>query len=534
MQQHSDDRISAEIKRLQRPLGGRRLLSWTLFLIALAVCLLLPVAGSRHAPELKAWIDKVPAVAQYVNPQIDKVYAALNARRHDPTVKAPATRKTHDDQTQTVAPDAYVSPPPTVLALDRVWNPGPLAAAHQSWAHDCKVCHSAPFTRVMDKDCKTCHATIGDHVPAAAGAVHGISDQRCADCHHDHQGSFALAAQNLHYTGRECADCHRNIKLALPATHTEDVADFADKHPEFRVQVAAAPPESTLSRVRPATGEVLREPTGLKFPHDVHLSEKGIDSPQGEVRMECANCHVLKQDGLAFEPVNMKDHCASCHALKLEPAMSNREVPHGNVAEVLTAVREFYTYVEAAGGLPPEAQALTHTIKIVRPGEPERPVQSFLKAPGNARERAAAAATELFEKTSCVVCHEVSRDGGPGLAATPGQDLPQWKIAPVQVTHTWMPKSVFNHASHASEACTDCHAAQRSDKAEQVLMPQIAVCRDCHAGATPVANKVTSDCGLCHGFHLPARLPPPTSRTAPLTLSVIKTASAAAAGTTSP
>ncbi len=528
MQQHHDDPIAAEIKRLQRPLGGRRLLSWLLFVSAIGLCLLLPVAGSDHAEDLKALIAKVPGLAEYVNPQIDRVQARLTGRRHDPAVTDPASRKTHDDRVAQPAPGTYVTPPPTVLALDRVWNPGPLAAAHQSWAHDCKVCHSAPVTRVMDKDCKTCKAGVGDHVPTDAGAVHGIADQRCADCHHDHQGSFALAAQNLHYAGRECADCHRNIKLALPATHTEDVADFATQHPEFRVQLAAAPPDTKLSRVRPAAGETLLEPTGLKFPHDVHLSDKGIDSPRGEVHMECANCHVLKQDGLAFEPVNMKDHCASCHALKLEPAMSNREVPHGDVPAVLTAVREFYTYVEAMGGLPPEAAPLSHTIKISRPGEAERPAQSFLKAPGNARERASAAATELFEKTSCVVCHEVSRVTDAGLAGTPGQDLPQWKIAPVQAAHTWMPKSVFNHASHANESCTDCHAAERSDKATQVLMPQINICRDCHAGATPVANKVTSDCGLCHGFHQPARLPSPRAHTAPLPLAVLKQASGVA------
>jgi len=34
-------------------------------------------------------------------------------------------------------------------------------------------------------------------------------------------------------------------------------------------------------------------------------------------------------------------------------------------------------------------------------------------------------------------------------------------------------------------------------------MPAIKVCRDCHTGSTPVSNKLVSDCGLCHGFHLP-------------------------------
>jgi hypothetical protein len=49
MQHKEDDPITAQIKNLQRPLGGRRLLSWGLFVIAAVVALLLPVASSEHA-----------------------------------------------------------------------------------------------------------------------------------------------------------------------------------------------------------------------------------------------------------------------------------------------------------------------------------------------------------------------------------------------------------------------------------------------------------------------------------------------------
>ena len=519
MQHKEDDPITAQIKNLQRPLGGRRLLSWGLFVIAAVVALLLPVASSEHADELKVWVHKVPGLAEHVLPLMASVEQAFLARRPDPAVKAPAERKSHDDIHAPLVGGAYVSPPPTLLGLDRVWNPGPLAQAHQPWANDCKVCHSVPFKQVMDKDCRTCHATIGDHVDAKAGEVHGLSDRSCTSCHQDHQGEFGLATQNLHFVGRDCAECHRDIKRAMPATHTENVADFATQHPQFRVQLAGPPPASALTRVRLAPGKTLEEPTGLKFPHDVHLSAKGIDSPKGTVRMECANCHVLQPDGLRFVPTNMKDHCQSCHALKLEPQMSNREVPHGSVPEVLTALREFYAYVAQQGGLPASAEPLTRTIQITRPGEPQALPRSFIDLPGGVRERAASAATELFEKTSCVVCHEVSREAGAGLAGTPGSDLPQWKIAPVQSIHEWMPKSVFNHTAHANEACTDCHQAEHSKKAAEVLMPRIEVCRDCHAGTAPAANKITSDCGLCHGFHQPARLPVTAKLTRPALLS---------------
>lgn len=520
MHQKPDDPISAEIERLEKPLGGRRALSWLLFLLATAAFLLLPMAGSGHGSVLRGFLEKLPGVSA----QVASSEKAMLGQRPDPTISPPASRKTHDDTTAKGDAPAYQSPAPTVLALDAVWNPGPLADAHQPWANDCKVCHSTPFAQVQDKDCKTCHSEIGDHVKSVAGTVHGVNDLRCASCHRDHEGQFALAAQNRNFTAGECAACHRDIKQADPGTKLENVADFADKHPEFMLDIAGPAPESALTKVRMESGKVLTEPTGLKFPHDVHLAAKGIDSPRGLVRMECSNCHLLKPDGLHFEPTTMKEHCASCHTLKLEPEMSNREVPHGSVPAVLTALREFYSFIVERGGIQPSAEPLTRSIGISRPGGgAPLPARSFVNVPGNAKARAEAAARELFEKRSCVICHEVTPTTEPGMPGTPGQDLPQWKITPIQHKHPWMTQSVFNHATHSTEACTDCHKADTSRKATDVLMPGIGVCRDCHAGSKPAANKITSDCGLCHGFHQPARLQVQAKRTQPI---LIKAAAA--------
>jgi hypothetical protein len=42
---------------------------------------------------------------------------------------------------------------------------------------------------------------------------------------------------------------------------------------------------------------------------------------------------------------------------------------------------------------------------------------------------------------------------------------------------------------------------QASREAEDVAMPAIGRCRDCHGGAKAAAPRLASDCGMCHVFH---------------------------------
>ncbi|MEX2481483.1 MAG: cytochrome c3 family protein [Gammaproteobacteria bacterium] len=487
------DRISDDIKRLQRPPRGRRALSWLLFLSILAGFLILPLLASSHGAAVLSWLRGMPALETRVRPVIERHTAAVLDRRpvfpEHSALSAAAPR--------TLAP-------PTLLALDRSWDPGSVAAAHGPWAGDCKLCHTTPFVRVQDSACRSCHAGIGDHVdPLQHASVPGLTDVRCASCHRDHRGVFGLAEQNRHYLGAECASCHADIRRHAPASSSANVTDFAADHPEFRVQIRRAADDPELERVRLQPAAPLREPTNLSFPHDVHLAARGIDSPHGRVRLDCADCHVPSAVGLGFRPTTMREHCQQCHALALEPALSDREVPHGPVTEVVASVREFYAYLQLAG----ERGSATRSapaLGVQRPGQGARAVAGSKRSLPDHAQRARAAAVRLFEETSCTVCHVVSRsaEGPPDATA-----MPDWRIAPIDPAHAWMPQSAFDHRSHHQQPCTDCHDAARSAHAEEVLMPRIEICRDCHAGSQPSPLQVTSDCGLCHGFHLPGRLP---------------------------
>lgn len=378
------------------------------------------------------------------------------------------------------------------------WNPGKLAAGHQPFAHDCKACHSDSFTRVQDKDCKTCHQNLGDHVSAQTGKVPGLSEVRCATCHRDHKGTQALRAQIDHQFMGECSSCHGDIKRHLPTSKTGNTADFADRHPQFRATLITgldAHGKPATARVRLSDKDNLREKRGLRFPHDIHLDARGIDGPQGREKLECASCHTPDGTGLHLKPVTMKQHCQSCHELRFELAAPERQVPHGNVDDVIRTMREFYSYLAVNGIVLNEPQdgAVPLPERAV-PGKPA-PTQRRLAGKVDVEAQVLAAATEIFERTTCFTCHEIQRVEAEGAA-------PTWKVSPViPALATYMPRAKFSHARHDMMDCKGCHAAAGSMHARDVMLPKIESCRECHAGNHPESQKITSNCGMCHGFH---------------------------------
>ncbi len=381
--------------------------------------------------------------------------------------------------------------------LDAFWNPGQISSAHQTFGDQCRLCHDRPFERVRDASCQACHTSVGEHI-ADKGLQHdAFNGQRCATCHKDHQGLSGM--KKVDAIG--CVQCHDNIKSYAAKSKLDDIGDFADKHPAFKLSMVQADgvPAAHPTVKRLAQTPALKNPNGLKFPHDVHLAKAGIKSPtgdpakQGRVVLACANCHVPNAAGDGFETVRMEKNCQSCHRLAVSPQAPERQMPHGKPADVSVAVREMYASL-ALDRFP--AQLTTVNSLLQRPADKPIPAQ-LVPASRWIQEQTQASLLQMFEspKGVCLTCHQI----------TPKPDAGDWLVSPVVYTHQWLPKSRFSHLQHKNASCESCHAAAKSKDAADILIPDIDSCRTCHTGTKPSGNKVMSSCDSCHGFHAPVQ-----------------------------
>ena len=389
-----------------------------------------------------------------------------------------------------------------VLPSDNLWSPGPLHTAHQSIGTRCDACHVKAFEPVRDKECFVCHAVVAHHVDIRTKDVSLFSDMQCTSCHLEHKQPAALVQRDP----RLCTDCHSDLQHRKPDTKVLNATDFGTDHPEFRLTVLASTPTGNpdlslkwqavrLDRNDP---DHFVEHSNLRFSHLQHLNPKGVKSPTGERVLSCQDCHKPNSSGRDMNPIRMETNCSGCHRLQFDENDPTSGVPHGNIEAVYKTLREHFSreyllQTSSAGGA-------TGTRQLRRPGGEQRVLTE--KEQRRAREwvdqQSLKIARELLEKRVCGDCHEVTRD--PTKTG-----LEQWRVEPVRLTSNWMPRARFDHAAHISETCVSCHVdAPKSKHATDILIPDIARCRECHGGAASPA-KVASDCLMCHPFHIPSR-----------------------------
>jgi len=400
----------------------------------------------------------------------------------------------------------------TPLPDDGAWDTGPLIDAHHipEIGDDCNVCHLIPFRMVRNEQCLTCHEDTGRH---AEKSVHpGLDQTLCESCHKEHNEPPAIVRQDEAL----CADCHQSLKAAVSGTELRDASSFGDDHPEFRLTMLEPVVQGEVTvdwrTVRVDQSSQLTEQSNLKFPHDKHLDPEGVKSPEGDEVMVCSDCHTLDAQGLLMKPITMEDSCRRCHTLVFDEDNPAREVPHGDPDTVILALEEYYSREFLEKSLGDQAdQEETGTVETEQAadgeaaGKDQRRTRRKRRRAGTtmdskqrykvlqlARDKAWEVAGQIFEKTTCLICHEITREDTSDL-------LSKWRVEPVRITGQWMPRHEFNHYSHRTEECTLCHSAETSEISGDVLMPDLASCRECHGSGS---NQLATTCIGCHNFHL--------------------------------
>ena len=101
----------------------------------------------------------------------------------------------------------------------------------------------------------------------------------------------------------------------------------------------------------------------------------------------------------------------------------------------------------------------------------------------------------MFEEGgACGDCHIVKMPPAGSL---------DFEVSPVVLQDRYMSRAWFDHRDHDTKVtdCATCHKAEASDRASDLLLPGIAVCRDCHVGAHAEDGKLASPCSSCHSYH---------------------------------
>uniref|UniRef100_UPI001F55F84B cytochrome c3 family protein n=1 Tax=Sphingobium sp. Sx8-8 TaxID=2933617 RepID=UPI001F55F84B len=397
---------------------------------------------------------------------------------------------------------------------DRSWSSGPLSQAHHALEGRCETCHQKAFVSVRDGACQTCHKAVHDHAPAArialARAEPGLGGRflagvaaafgkppegACVDCHREHEGAGPMQPAPQAF----CTDCHGTLKDRLKDTKLGNAGDFGTIHPEFMPLVQAMPgkyPRFTRASLsaRPM------DDSGLKFPHDIHLSATGGVARMARTMkaqygfgdaLACKDCHRPTADGVRFQPVEMERDCQMCHSLALETIGGTvRTLRHGQPDQVVADLRAYY---RSTG--PAQPVALGGMARR-RPGDYAQGqiYHAYFGAAAARPSRADDAIRAVFSRGgACYDCHTVKPPGASGNAG--------WQVLPVHQPMRYMMNGWFDHAAHRTEKCESCHAAPRSHDAKQLLLPGIDSCRTCHGGEKSRTD-VPSGCAMCHSYHI--------------------------------
>ena len=358
------------------------------------------------------------------------------------------------------------------VSMRQFWQAGHLSSSHKILGTDCSACHQEPFQQVANETCVNCHSDAHEHVNAEEFPDASISDTACQACHKEHEGSEALVLN----TDEFCSDCHGNIAAVTKGkSDLKDIVSF-ESHGDFYYEDDANRPKS-----------------GLKFSHKQHLDKEGMKVPEGALGerrvMNCDSCHVADVTGTVMAKPEFEKVCADCHSLAFEPNAPDRAIPHADVAVAKQYIRDAYASIALHGGFKPREGENAPSVVRRIPG-----TKATVLEKKEALQWAESKADEVigghFGKKLCGECHEIVEDKVDPL---------NWTLAEMPQADLYLQKGLFSHAPHKTADCAECHSAEQSEEANDLILPSINVCKDCHGGDN--GSLVPTTCTSCHEFH---------------------------------
>ncbi len=390
------------------------------------------------------------------------------------------------------------------VMMDASWSTGALSQAHHSLEDNCEACHAEPFKSVQDTTCLTCHQDIADHAdkprqltgrgPLSKGDAlqWAVAKQfgkegpgSCTTCHTEHEGAGRMEPTAQQF----CSDCHGTMDTRLTDTSLGNAADFGTSHPQLQAVLFTAPGQTKPERISLAGKP--KEYSGLKFPHEMHMSRSGgVARMAGNLgtkagygsSLVCADCHTPTADEAGFLPVDMEEDCESCHSLVYDKVGTTfRTLRHGDVEQMRADL--------AALDRVPRSPAGSGILRgRQRPGQYSRGglyYQNF----GRPTRSLVSINRALSPNGVCGECHvPTTTNGKPD-------------VMPVNLRNHFLSNGWFNHEAHTQEKCTTCHKADTSKSSSDVLLPPLATCRTCHMGEDDKTADVPSGCAMCHSYH---------------------------------
>ena len=420
------------------------------------------------------------------------------------------------------------------------------------------------WTSTSDKKCQSCHReSNNDHLfpktkeeEIAWGNRHAILEEqlrtlfsplKCAGCHEEHRGHSEL----VQVSDAQCSNCHFQVDHLLMSNELNGQRRFELKFSDFsqHAQLGIWRKPEAFNRDRedspvnwPNDDQIDHpvDASKILFSHHRHLDPNLPDGTGKTKSLACADCHQAELNGAYFRPVNYKQHCYQCHKLGFP---STGELPHADPEIVQGIVLDnLVKNLKNKGDRPVQSDEIGGPTKppIDPPSRDPDPklqpidaaFQDDIRAEfqrlkgqlfGPARSVNVGPRDHVkspFEK-SCTKCHFTKPDNKNSVG---------WSVVPTKIPAQWMAHSRFQHDRHFSIDCRKCHTRngglyessdpedfypvlkeqQKSStsiyasiSAQDVLMPRIELCQQCHGHGSSNGGRgsVSDKCVDCHDYH---------------------------------